>query len=73
MYRDSDNHFLEHPYAREQKGDNGQLKKVNCSLWVKVPFLLSAQSFDFWTFCEMTSLRVSFIIEFLAREAFPGC
>ena len=38
------------------------LNKVNCSLWVKVAFRLSAQSFDFWTFCKMTSLIVSFII-----------
>ena len=49
------------------------LNKVNYFLWVKVPFRLSAQSFDFWTFCKMTSLRVSFIIGFSAREAFPGC
>ena len=49
------------------------MNKVNCSLWVKVPILLSAQSFDFWTFCKMTSLIVSFIIGFSAREIFPGC
>ena len=42
------------------------LNKVTYSLWVKVPYLLSAQSFDFSTFCKMTSLRVSFFIGFLA-------
>ena len=49
------------------------LNKFNCSLWVKVPFLLSTHSFDFSTVCKMTSLRVSFIIGFSAWEAFPGC
>ena len=49
------------------------LNKVNCSPWVKVPFLLSAQSFDFSTVFKMSSLTVSFIIGFSAREDFPGC
>ena len=49
------------------------LNKVSCSLWVKVPFLLSAQSFNFRTFCKMTSLRVFFTIMFSAREVFLGC
>ena len=49
------------------------LNKVNCSLWVKVPFLLSAQSLDLKIICKMTSLRVSSIIGFSDRETFPGC
>ena len=69
MYCGSDDLFLEHPCAREQNVTMA-LNKVNCSLWFKVPFLLSAQSFDFWTSCKMTSPRLSFIIGFLA---FPDC
>ena len=46
------------------------LNKVNCSLWFKVSFLLSAQSFDFWTFCKMTSLRVSLLSDFRLGRLF---
>ena len=35
------------------------LNKVNCSLWAKVPILLSAQSFDFSTICYLFSLIFS--------------
>ena len=49
------------------------LNKVNCSLWIKVPFLLSSQSFHLSTFCKMTSLRVSFFIEFSALELYSAC
>ena len=65
MYGGVDDHFLEHPVAMA-------LNKVDCSLCAKVPFLLSAQSFDFSIVCKMTSSRVSFIIEFSAREAFQA-
>ena len=67
-----DDLFLEHPSAREQKHDIGP---EQCQLFFvsQGSVFLTAQSFDLWTFCKMTSLRLSFIIGFLAREASPGC
>ena len=40
---------------------------------VNVPFLLSAQSFDFSPVCKNNFLIVSFIIGFSARDTFPAC
>ena len=74
MYRGLDDHFLIFSSipVHVNSSVTMALNKVNCSLWVKVPFLLSAQSFDFWTFLKMTSLKIWFISGFSAREVFPG-
>ena len=63
MYRAVDDHFLEHPCGRGQKRDNdpeqGQLFFVSQG---SVSFIDA--TFDFWTFCKMTSLRVSLLSGF---------
>ena len=72
MYRGVDEHFLEHPCAREQKRDNdpeqGQLFFVEQGI---VSFI--GAFIQLLDICKMTSLRFSFFIGFSAREAFPGC
>ena len=72
MYRGVDDHFLEHPCAREQQRDKGpeqgQLFFVGQG---SVSFI--AAVIRLLTFCKMTSLRVSFVIGCSAREGFPGC
>ena len=72
IYGGVDDHFASIP-VHVNRNVTRTLNKVNCSLWVKVPFLLSALSFEFSTFCKMASLTVSFIIGFSDREAFPCC
>ena len=70
MYRGVDDHYLEHPCAREQKCDNGHEQGQL--------FFVGQGSDSFIgavirIFCKMTSLIVSFVIGFSAREIFPGC
>ena len=63
MYRGVNDHFLDHPWAREQKHDNGPVQGQLLFLG-QVPFYLSTQSFDFSTVFKMASLRIFFLSVF---------